>query len=199
LVIEEGGVRHSLTASAFPLVIGGVRADIRLAAAAEESPAAYLGREGDEIFVQPESRGAPVLLNGTPLATSHWLREGDRLEIWGTEITVGRSAEHLRLQVVHRTALDVRHHPPVVSPAAPPPERHEPTVTTIRPLDFTPSPLVARRRKRWPLRPVALISWVLLGLLLILAWFLFTARSVEISVEPPADRIWVLHCARQGN
>lgn len=59
---------------------------------------------------------------------------------------------------------------------------------TIHPVPFTPRGVQGRRRRRWitPWRILVLLVAIVLGAA---GFFFFTARSVELAVEPQADRL----------
>jgi hypothetical protein len=82
LRILDQGRELSLGAGDFPVPVGGPGSPVPVAAAA--GPLAWLGLEGGEVFVQPAA-GASVACNGTRLAASHWLRDGDVLRSQGPD------------------------------------------------------------------------------------------------------------------
>ena len=75
VVREANGTRRRVEASAFPLSVGGPDAEIPVAGAQTQEPLAHLGLSSDEVFVQAAS--GTVRVNGTPVKTSQWLRDGD--------------------------------------------------------------------------------------------------------------------------
>ena len=54
-----------------PVSIGGPGSDIEVAGS-EDGPAAYLGFDGDKLFIQPAEDAVSLACNGVPLATSRW-------------------------------------------------------------------------------------------------------------------------------
>jgi len=63
----------------FPVSLGGAGAGVTLPAA--QGPLAWLGLHDGQLFVQPAGDADGVLHNGTPLAGSVWLRNGDVLDV----------------------------------------------------------------------------------------------------------------------
>lgn len=187
-IIDDRRGRRLVTAQKFPLLLGGPRSDFELAGLNGGEPVAFFGLDDGEVFVQPGDGATTfgdtaVMLNGSRLTASQWLRDGDVL-------TVGKERLELRVQaagVRFRVVQDASSPGPVLSP---PPRRaaRQDAPVSVRPVAFKPSREVASprrtRRRRW--------SWVLaamgLAVLAAIATFLFTARAVELQIEPSPDR-----------
>jgi hypothetical protein len=189
IYIEDGGETRRLQDDDFPLALGGIDADVPLPGAESEQPAAFLGFDEGQLFVQ--ANGAePVVCNGTPVITSQWLHDGDVVRIGKNRIRVAADKERVRL-VVERPTIDVVTEPPVIT-ARPVAEPAEPATseTTIKPVAFEPARVTAAPRGRRRFRPAVLL-WLILPLLGMVAWWLFTARPVELVVDPAPDRLEV--------
>ncbi|RMH15532.1 MAG: PEGA domain-containing protein [Acidobacteria bacterium] len=183
--IEDGRGRRAVTAGDFPLTVGGREADVEVDPAA--GVVAYLGLAGGEVFVQP-AEGRRVRHDGVPLTASQWLRDGDVLELAGGRLVVKADGGGLRFVAERRApATDegttgIRLTPPPHPPAA---------GALIRPIPFTPRRRpTAGRRRRGP-RPARVAAALLLVALAAGAAFVFTARAVEITIEPPPDRLYL--------
>jgi formylglycine-generating enzyme required for sulfatase activity len=186
-VLEEGRER-SLGPGDFPVPLGGPGSTIPVAGAA--GPLAWLGLEGGEVFVQPVP-GANVLCNGSRLAASHWLRDGDVLRLVATSVEVRLRAAGVELRLAELGEANPTD-PPVV--LAPPPrgerlERAALADAVIAPIRYTPraiGPPTARARRS----PAGLLP--LVGLLALAgAALLLLSRLalVEVQVDPVPDQV----------
>ncbi len=174
----------------FPLTIGGPETDLEVDEAA--GVLAHLGLSKGDVFVQPEA-GRAVIVNGVPVDTSRWLSDGD-------VVRVGRSAQQAA-EATRWIALDIRDgllrltirgdrgerrpEPPMIvaprdTPAA--------ASATVQPIRFEPSQRLDGGRSGRRVGPFGLAVAVLLLVLIAVAGFLLTSRSVEIAVEPAPDR-----------
>jgi formylglycine-generating enzyme required for sulfatase activity len=182
LYVEAGTASRRFGASRFPLSIGGPDADIGPAAGA---PLAYLGLEGGELFVQPA--GGRVSVNGTLVATSHWLRNGDRVRVGGAIIEVEERDGDVRLRV-----REAEPSPPSLAPVerARPRERARVPAREIlvEPADFEPVRVGRERRLRRGLPPAVVAIALSFSALALALWFMATARAVAIEVTPAPDR-----------
>jgi formylglycine-generating enzyme required for sulfatase activity len=190
--VEAGAASRRFGASRFPLSIGGPDADIGPAGGADASPAplAYLGLEGGELFVQPA--GGRVSVNGTLVATSHWLRHGDQVRVGSALIEVEERDGDVRLRVREGSAE------PAGASSFHRPRRQTGTrparVILVEPAAFEPV-LVGRDRRSGRGLPPAVAAIVLsFSALAFALWFMTTARAVAIEVDPAPDRLEI-----QGN
>ena len=190
LRIENAGSSRRLSLQDLPLALGGPESDIPLSGIDAPEPIAYLGLSEGELFVQPGSGSARPACNGAPLSTSQWLREGDVLRVGSTEIAVRYDAEGPRLSVAHAVE-DNPTEPPLIAVSASAVSPGGSPESLIRPIAFEPRATRGARRRRLSLRPMAALGWALAGAVLVLGWFVFTARSVRVEIEPSPDRVWV--------
>jgi formylglycine-generating enzyme required for sulfatase activity len=173
-----------------PLALGGMAADIPLPGVARAEASAHIGVADGRLFVKPVESGEPLTCNGARLTASRWLEAGDVLGVGTTRVEVRVDGDTVQL-VVHRTVAEEITEPPILVAAAPPetdsaPAPHE--SATITALPFQPrAGTTPTRRRRW--RPRTLLIWVPLALLAAAAWFVFTARSIELIIEPAPDRV----------
>jgi formylglycine-generating enzyme required for sulfatase activity len=169
------------------LSLGGEGSHIRIAGYSGQVPLAVLGFERGDLFIQPTNGDGTVICNGTPVSASQWLRSGDVLRLGQSEISISQTENGFYLTIETRAA-ERKTDPPQIQPHQATDEiAGEQPDTRIRPVDFQPasSQRVSGRRRRPTLGRVMVFGClILLGLV---AWFLFTARAVEITSEPVAD------------
>ncbi len=178
---DEGGTRRVDSADR-PLTLGGPSADIHLPGVEAAEPVAFIGQSNEELFIQP-GRGVSVACNGIGLSTSRWLRDGDVIAVGHCRLRVEIRDRHATFRLEGKTDT-----------ASPVPEeqgreRPESVGTTVKPAAFKPMPISRATRKRGRLRPGPFLFWIALLVLATIGWYVFTARSIEIQVEPEADRM----------
>jgi len=175
--------------SSLPIAIGGPDAEISLSEDQALDPAAHIGEDDGDLFIQPAQAGAAVRCNGDPLTASQWLHDGDLIEIGELRIGFVDRFGEIRLEVERgrQAATDPpRLTPPPRAAKAPPPPVER---VMIAPADFTPTKIGGSAKRRRVPRPVQLATWTLLALLAGIAWFTFTAKSVELRLDPPPDSL----------
>jgi formylglycine-generating enzyme required for sulfatase activity len=169
-----------------PLAVGGPEPEIAIPGIEADEPLAHLGLSEGQLFVQAEG-GAPVLCNGAPVTTSQWLYHGDILRIGAGRIAVSFEGERIRLELQAPPEDDLTAPPTVtpVTPAPPPTAGGEPA--RVKPVAFQPGGLRRAERTRRRIRLAVLVAWAPLVALGLVAWYMLTARSVLIVVEPEPD------------
>jgi formylglycine-generating enzyme required for sulfatase activity len=171
-----------------PLAVGGRDSDVRLPGVHGDAPQLYIGLDHKAVFAQPADDAIERLVcGGSPLTTSRWIEDGDLLEIGEARLAVRFGDQGILFEVLD-PAADNPTEPPRIAPAttgAPPADAQ----TTITPVEFTPRRTGASRRPGWRPSPGLVIEAVLLLLLAAAVWFVFTARSVSVEVDPLPDRI----------
>jgi formylglycine-generating enzyme required for sulfatase activity len=173
--------------SELPLVLGsGPEAAVALGAADQAAAAAFIGLRGKRFYVQAAPGTTSLAVNDEPLSgASHWLRAGDEIRLGADRLLVEEVGEVLVLAC-----------PGEAEPATEPPvllggeERTEGATDgeTIRPAEFRrslealkPAPPTSRR---WQ---TAL--WIPTLVLVVAAWFVFTAQPVRVVVEPVPESL----------
>jgi len=202
--IIDAGEATRLGPDAFPLALGGPQSGVPVAGLAASAPSGWIGLAEGELFVQPSGTGAPILCNGGPVTASQWLRDGDQLRIGSTRVIleIRTDAVQLRVEPVDDDELTEPPLPPrVASSDLTPPNTAPSTDTvaigtrpggaTVAPVAFTPRTVATERRAGLRIRPLTVLTWIVIAGLCAVAWLLFTARSIEVIVEPPADRVKV--------
>ncbi len=190
LTLDLGGLQRVFAAEDFPLSLGGPQPHVPLTGWVDDGPAAYLGLDHGDIFIQPATTapGSPVVAcNGVGLTTSRWLDDGDQITIGPVRLRFSAAAGGFRL-VVEGPAEE-----------SPPPGGGEPgalfqpaaDIAPIRPAAFTPQQGSPAARRSFRPRPRVLLLAALFAVLAGCAWYVLTAFSVAVETDPPADRLTV--------
>lgn len=185
LATEESGFTRHFEAHALPVTFGGRNEDdIRLAGVADS---VQIGRLEEVFFVQPGKHSANVRVSGEPLKGSRRLADGDviavdtaRLEC---RIAGGRLTVVIKAQI---TAGDTA--PPDLSDLARGSARRDDELE-IKPVSFRETAADSARRRAYRPSPAAWITAAAFSVLAVFGWFAFTAKSVEVAVEPPPDEL----------
>ncbi len=187
-IVESHGTR-TIAASEFPISLGGPEATVELEGVGCSGTVAWLGLSESDLFVQAADAGQPISCNGSPVATSQWLHDGDVVRIGHSEIAVAIDGDIVRITVEHRAEENITEPPQLIraETVASPGEGIPPT--TIKPADFRPRRIAERPGPRRRLRPKALLLWTALLVVGGVAWLLFTTRSVAVLIEPEPDHI----------
>jgi len=172
---------------ALPLTLGGPGNDLPLQGIDSEEPAAFIGFSEGQFFVQSNG-DETVQCNGTPVVTSQWLYDGDVLGIGPSRIHVGISEQGARFTVRQPSAENLTA-PPTISAGSRSQPTDEAERRTVKPVQFKPVGSGRAESRRRASRPRALLVWLPLLALVLVAWFLFSSRSVEIVIEPEPDRM----------
>ena len=178
LYIRDVEGERRIAAADLPLRIGtGVDCSLRLPGPGG-GPVLLLDILDGAPFVQPVGRDASIAINGDVLTASRRLHDGDELEFYGSRIRVSTSDQKLTLSVQLEDSAYVTQPPEVIgADSAAADEAIAPTA--FKRAEKTRA--VAPQTTRSPLK------MVLFGGLLILSiasWLLFTAKSVQILVDP---------------
>ena len=188
LELRSGGASWQFDEGDFPLTLGGPDADIEIPGRPLVRPIAHFGIAEDEFFLQPVPGEELVFCNGGPLTTSQWLRDGDVLRVAEAELAFSSDGSGALLQVRHLERDDDTEPPSIVRPVAPRGVQEDRTGRQrIQPVEFTPARLDSGGRRRRAPRASTLGLWLVLGLLVMAGWYLFSARPVEIRVEPTPE------------
>jgi formylglycine-generating enzyme required for sulfatase activity len=186
--VEIGSERRVYTADDLPLSVGGASCHLALTDLTDKGPAAFLGHDRGELFIQPaddRSRETSVTCNGVPLTASRWLGDQDEIGIGSSRLRCEVSGESVRLALVQTAP------PELVPPTAgvPRPLRNSSADRVIRPVDFEPRWQSPPRRSRFRIRPRSLALMAAVALLAAGAWFVLTARAVRVETVPTAEHL----------
>ena len=181
--MEEGRARP-LAATDFPLAVGGTEGDLQIPGASG-APIAFLGVSNGALFVQPARPDGGVRCNGSPVAGSRWLFDGDVLRLGEATLAIEKQSGATRLRFDVEIADRAPGMPELVPPSHPP----RPAAGAIRPAEFTPHRFGPSERQghRRRVVPRLLLAGLIAGLVGV-AGLLFMARAIEVVVEPdPAE------------
>ena len=178
LVIKDVEGERRIDADRLPLKVGtGSDCEIRLPGPGG-GPVALLDLLDGTPFVQPVGHGDSLQLNGEPLQASRRLQNGDELQFFGSTIRTVLAAERLLLEVRLEDSAYVTQPPEMAETVAADDE-------TITPTAFrraADTQAAAVEVERHPLRKIIGVG---LGVLLLMSYLLFSAKSIQFEVDPP--------------
>jgi len=178
VIIRGAAGERRLPVSDLPLRLGtGGDCELRLPGPGSSAVALLDALDGQP-FVQPVGRGGMMTVNDESLATSRRLHEGDELAYFGTRIVVGTRDNTLILDVHLEDSAYITK-PPDVGGID---DLH--AEETIAPTAFQRAAHVARTAEsttghRWQ----AVVGGGI-GILVLIAYFLFTSKSIQFDVQP---------------
>jgi len=185
LILREPLGERLLGPGDFPVSIGGAGASVTLPT--EPGPRAWLGLHDGQLFLQSAGDAGGVLVNGTPLEGSAWLRAGDVLDVGQGRLRL-RLEEGRRVLEVLAGAADNATAPPEpdatvtqVGSGVAEDERIEAIAFRVR----EATSQAATRRPPWRIIAVG----TALALLAALSFVLFTSVPVQVAFEPAAQRV----------
>jgi len=189
VVVEELDSVQQHTVGDVPLSIGGPGSHIVLPGVPAGETAAFICADDAALYVQPAGSGVPLTVSGIPVTTSTWLHHDDLLEVGNARITMRIDGSTTRLLVSIRSS-DEPTDPPQPAPAGEDLQAADPIA--IVPIEYSPGPtrtgtVRSRILPRW-------WSWVTPIVLVVLCaglWYLLTARSVVIQLNPQSDRMTI--------
>jgi formylglycine-generating enzyme required for sulfatase activity len=169
----------------FPLSLGGAGADVVVPSAA--ATLAWIGVHDDQLFVQPAGETTSVLLNGTPVAGSAWLRSGDVLDAGGGRLKLRFEHGQRVLEVVAGGAGNSTA-PPAAETAATAGGWAAGEDERIEPVAFRrPDAVRAPPSRSVPWRRLALGA--ALAMLIAIAAVIFTSVPVQVEINPEPERV----------
>ncbi len=181
--IRDAEGERSLAEDRFPIIIGaGPTADIRISDLKTEAEVAYIGLSQKRPFVQVGQSDVAVQYNHRKLEGSAWLMHADLLKIGSCQINFKVEGSEFIIQVISRQKAADTDTPPTAAGTH--------AALKIKPLSFRPQ---RQRSAAGSIRQYRRIIGLAIGLsflmLIIAAWFVFTARQIMIQIEPQPDQI----------
>ena len=178
LATDVGGFTRHFAAEALPVTIGGdAHADIRLAGV---DGLVSIGMLDGVFFVQPSRDARNVRIAGEPVTGARKLADGEVVALDTARIACALAGAKLKLTIEARvTAGDTA--PPDLEELAR--EARTDDEVAITPIAFRPGAAQSasgRKRLSWG----AAAAGAGFAVLALLAWFSFTAKSVELVFEP---------------
>ncbi len=188
LTVDLGGRQLRYGDEDFPLSLGGPRPHIPLFQSSASKPAAHLGQDHGDIFIQPS--GAPhdaprMTCNGVPLTASRWLEDGDLITTGSTKIRFTAAPGNCRLGVKELFKAPQAPSAPDGGVQRQPASDSAP----IQPLPFSPRWGAPAPPRGLRLRPRTFLVAALLVALTACGWYVLTAHSVTIQTDPTADHL----------
>ncbi len=180
LIIRDAAGERRLAVDSLPLRVG-TAPDCELRLPGPGSKVAILIDQLDgQPFAQPAALANAMNLNGTAMATSQRLGDGDELEFYGTRITIGCSDGALTLSV-HLEGSAYVTRPPQEGAVAGSSAEETIAPAAFRRVSDIKAAAEPRRLHVWQ-------SAVALGVLLLIgvSYLLFTSRSIQFDVQPVA-------------
>jgi len=178
LKTDVGGFTRHFAAEALPVTIGGdPRADIRLAGV---DGTLSIGLLDGVFFVQPSRETRNLRVAGEPVTGARKLADGDEIVLDTARLACAVRGASLTLLIEARvTAGDTA--PPDLEELAR--EARADDEVAITPIAFRPNVGQGVERGRRPSWPAA-AAGIAFGVLALLAWLSFTAKSVELVFDP---------------
>jgi formylglycine-generating enzyme required for sulfatase activity len=179
LATEESGHTRHFAAAALPVVIGDAQgADIRLAGV---SGVVQIGALDGVFFAQPGKQTENARIDGEPLRGSRRIQDGNVIALDSARLKCALRGGRLTVSIEARiTAGDTA--PPDLEEVA----RAKSADIEIAPVAFRRAAGLDRGEKRRVSKTTVAVAAVS-AVFLIVAWFAFTAKSVELVFEPPVD------------
>ena len=186
VVRDERGGREFRSAD-LPLSIGGAPSyELLLPGADPGAAIAAIGMLDGRVFIQPNQFNGTLSLNRQPLQETRWLDPGDRIEAAGSLIVYSEDDTRAVLAVsTESAAVDTL--PPELDSIAE--QVAQPLRDEIKPIQFKALRAAQEQDKPARKRPGLIAVWALLGILAVLGWFSFTAKSVQLRFEPLPDEV----------
>ncbi len=184
LTTSADGQERRFTADDLPVTIGGdVNSEIRLHGV---SGSLQIGLLDGSFFIQPARDTRSLRVEGELVTGSRWIKNGETIALDTARLSCSLSGEQLRLEISGVvTGGDTA--PPDLEELAR--EAADLDEVEITPVAFRPSSgQKARKLRARPSRRNLAVGGAFV-FLAVLAWFAFTAKSVELIVEPPPDTV----------
>ncbi|MGI9264109.1 MAG: PEGA domain-containing protein [Gammaproteobacteria bacterium] len=179
LVSDAAGERH-FGQGDLPIPVGVPdNSGVQLQGDPPGRPVAFLGISGGRYFLQPGPDRQVATLNNGPFNESVWLDGTQSIVARGCTVTFGIAGQRLSVAVAPEDRSTV---PPLVI-EAPDVTADAPAEQTIAATAYKSAADSGRTSgRRFPV--VAAVLWGALAILASAAWFMFTARSVEVIISP---------------
>ena len=178
VTIEDRGRRHEFAAAELPVTLGSSHdADVTLEGVAGSI---QIGRFKDVFFVQPGRGARNLRIGGEPLSGTRELHDGDVVAFDRARLECRLAGGTLSVRVEWIvTAGDTA--PPDLEQVGR--DRRRASEVAITPIAFKPAAATKAAASRGPSR-VQIVLGTSAGLLAIIAWFAFTAKSVALDIQP---------------
>jgi len=184
LTTVAGGEERRFGADALPVSVGGdAECDVRLR---EVSGSFQVGLLDGAFFIQPgrETRGLRV--DGEPVTGSRWLKDGEIVALDTARLSCRLTGGRLSLLIEGQvTGGDTA--PPNLEELAR--EAGEVEEVEIAPIAYSAPVATPTGTLRARPSPAAVAVTAAFAVLAVLGWFAFTAKSVELLIEPQPEEV----------
>jgi formylglycine-generating enzyme required for sulfatase activity len=184
LMTSAGGQERRFMADDLPVLIGGgAECDVRLHGV---SGSFQIGVLDGEFFIQPGKEARGLRLEGEPIVGSRWLKNGETASLDTARVRCDLDAGRLSLYIEGQiTGGDT---------APPDLEELARVIGDVDEVDIAPIAFRSQvdtntsgSRAR-PNRPTVIVT-IAFALLAVFGWFAFTAKSVELIIEPAPEEL----------
>ena len=184
LTAQVDGQLRRFTAAELPLVVGGgPECDIRLHGI---SGSLQIGMLDGAYFVQPGKDTRGLRVEGELVTGSRWLQDGQTVALDTARVRCSLQGDLLDLSIEGQlTGGDTA--PPDLEELAR--EMGEADEVAVEPIAFRPGMSESARDADARPRRTRVMVGTAFGVLLLLGWFAFTAKSVQLVTVPQADEI----------
>ena len=184
LTARVGGEERRFSAAELPVLIGGgSECDVRLRSI---SGSLQIGTLDGAYFVQPGKNTRGLRLDGELITGSCWLGDGQTIALDIVRAHCRFRGERLELSIEGQvTGGDTA--PPDLEELAL--EMADDDVVAVQPIAFRPGAGESTAGHGGRTRSTAVIAGSAFALLTVAGWFAFTAKSVQLAIEPPADEV----------
>ena len=188
LRLREPLGERAISATDLPLALGGEGASISVPGVPAGLTAAYIGLDEQSPYIEAAADSSvTVLLNGRPLRERTPLLNGDVIRIGEAQVLCAVSGPAVSLEVIHHEGNPTQ--PPIIDPAEQEDELElAPDSQAIQRVAFKPvlAPRQQLRRRNQPQRLALTAGLTVLGVVL---WYLFTAKPVQVIVDPRDSKL----------
>ena len=184
LTVRIGGQSRRLTAAELPLLVGGgAECDIRLHGV---TGALQIGMLDGAFFVQPGRNTRGLRVEGELVAGSRWLEDGQTVALDTARIRCALKGGVLDLSIEGQiTGGDTA--PPDLEELAR--DMGDADEVAVEPIAFRPGVADSPRGAGAGPRRARIVAGAAFGVLLLLGWFAFTAKSVQLVTTPQAEEV----------
>jgi formylglycine-generating enzyme required for sulfatase activity len=186
MVIDESGRRREFEPAALPVSFGAAAdADVVIAGV---RGTVQIGRLGDVFFVHADRGTRSLRVEGQAVTGSKELRDGDMIALDRARLECRIAGDALTVTIkLLVTAGDTA--PPDLEEVAR--ARDGAGDVTVTPIAFKPAAPSTATRGRRGMSPTTIGAVIAAAATATVAWFTFTAKLVDLKIEPAPDRISV--------
>jgi formylglycine-generating enzyme required for sulfatase activity len=177
--------QRTLAEDDFPLHVGrSASAEIRVPGPVADVSFGLIGILDDRPFLQPSGSAGQISVNGDPLTATRWLEDGDVFVVPGVRVECALAGDRWTITVSNED-IEYDTLPPEPESAPASEADGQQSISPVHMRRTAPAePDQAVRR-----RPLLYAGYGVLAVLLLFAFYLFTASAVLLNVEPESARV----------